>query len=96
MMRVMLNEYIVALAKKNGANMRKMPMRNGKPLGKCTKADLNILIAESDRILELVRRAALGQVLSIKDQRYLTRYLEADEGYQAEALVWALNRKRRT
>ncbi len=95
-MRVMLNEYIVALAKKNGASMRKMPMRNGKPLGKCTKADLNKLIAMSDRIHELVRRAARGQVLSAKDRRYLTRYLEADEVYQAEALVWALNRNRGT
>ena len=92
----MVNEYIAALAKKNGAEFLEMPMRNGKPLCKCTKADLKKLKASSERAQEVAGCAARGQVLSAKDQRYLTRYLEADEVYQAEALVWALNRKRGT
>ena len=83
----MFDDYIMALATKNGAHPFEMPTRMGKPFGDLTKAEVEQWQRDAERMIEICTRLAANKPVSEQDAEWVDACGTGDEKLQAEALA---------
>lgn len=87
----MLDEVTTRLVMRKGYRLSDVPTPLGKPLGECTKEDLEGLAVRSKRIADIAERLAGGQQATTKERKLVQEELD----YQAKTISWARDLPRR-